>query len=162
MNLVTLYISHFYGSNLWDLFDIDCVYVAWNKIVRIIFDLPPRTHRYLIEPYSGFHHIFTLLINRFMKFYSTIFQSDKKIISNLRLCQENDCRSTFGRNIRNICIRNETLTFSSCEKFALKYFPMNEKDNWRINALKELKQVGAIEGFSEDEIKEMIEYIACN
>ena len=121
MNLVMLYISHFYGSNLWDLFDIDCVYVAWNKIVRIIFDLPPRTHRYLIEPYSGFHHIFTLLINRFMKFYSTIFQSDKKIISNLRLCQENDCRSTFGRNIRNICIRNETMTFLSCKKFALKY-----------------------------------------
>ena len=37
MNLVMLYISHFYGSNLWDLFDIDSVYVAWNKIVRIIF-----------------------------------------------------------------------------------------------------------------------------
>ena len=62
--------------------------------------------------------------------------------------------------IRNICIRNETVTFSRCKKFALKYFPMNEKDNWRINALKELKQVDAVEAFYEDEIKEMKEYIA--
>ena len=39
---------------------------------------------------------------------------------------------------------------------------MNEKDNWRINALKELKQVDAVEAFYEDEIKEMKEDIAYN
>ena len=78
------------------------------------------------------------------------------------LCQENDCRSTFGLNIRNIYICNETIIFLRGEKFVLKYFPINEKDNWRTKALKEWKQVRAIEGFSEDKIKEMIEYIACN
>ena len=161
MNLVMLYISHFYGSNLWDLFDIDSVYVAWNKIVRIIFDLPPRTHRYLIEPYSGFPHIFTLLVNRFIKFYSTIFHSDKKLISNLRLCQENDCRSTFGRNIRNICIGNETMNILNCKKSALKYFPIKEVDIWRLNLLNDLKQIGNT-CFSENEIKDMIEYVACS
>ena len=39
---------------------------------------------------------------------------------------------------------------------------MNEEDNWRINVLKELKQIDAIEGFSEDIIKNMIEDIACS
>ena len=99
-----------------------------------------------------------------MKFYSSFFPSDKKLISNLRLCQENDSRSTFGRNIRNICIRNETTTFLKCKKFALKYFPMKEEDKWRVNVLKELKQIDVNDHrnlFSENEIKEMIEYIAC-
>ena len=99
-----------------------------------------------------------------MKFYSSIFHSDKKLISNLRLCQENDCRSTFGRNIRNICIRNETMTFLKRKKIALKYFPMKEEDKWRVNVLKELKQIDVNDHrnlFSENEIKEMIEYIAC-
>ena len=93
--------------------------------------------------------------------YSTIFHSDKKLISSLRLCQENNCRSTFGCNIRNICIGNETMTIFNCKKFALKYFPLKEEYIWRLNVLKQLKQIGIIEGFSENEIKDIIEYIAC-
>ena len=100
--------SHFYGSNLWNLFDIDNIYIAWNKVIRIVFNLPYRTHRYLLEPYSGFTHLFSLLTNRFLKFYETLFYWDKNVIRNLRIIQENDCRSTFGINIRNICMRNNT------------------------------------------------------
>ena len=165
MNLVLLYISHFYGSNLWNLFDISPIYTAWNKIVRIIFDLPYRTHRYLLEPVTGFHHIFTLLINRFLKFYSTLFNSDKKVISNLRLCQEKDCRSTFGLNIRNITLANNTFNIFDCERFSIKYFPMNENETWRVNSLKELmlcKDLFEINGFTEDEINDLIYFIACS
>ena len=170
MNLIMLYNSHFYGSNLWNLMDIDGINTAWNKIVRIIFDLPYRTHRYLLEPFSGFHHISTLLNNRFLKFYTTIFMSNKKVISNLRLCQENDCRSTFGFNIKNICLKNATLNILDCKKFSVKYFPMNETDSWRVGALKELIQSKnlfltdgfSINGFSQEEINDLIYYIACS
>ena len=78
MNLVMVYMSHFYGSNLWNLFDLDNIYVAWNKILRIVFNLPYCTHRYLLEPYSGFSHLFTMLTNRFLKFYETLYLSEKK------------------------------------------------------------------------------------
>ena len=103
-----IYNSHFYGSNLWNLFAIDDVYIAWNNVVRMVFDLPRSTHRCLLEPVSEFKHLFTLLTNRFLKFYRTLFLSDKIIISNLRRIQENDCRSNFGSNIRNICILNNS------------------------------------------------------
>ena len=56
MNLIMVYLSHFYGSNLWNLFDIENICTTWNKIVRIVFNLPNCTHRYLLEPYSGFTH----------------------------------------------------------------------------------------------------------
>ena len=42
---------------------------------------------------------------------------------------------------------------------------MKEEDNWRVNVLKELKQIDATDHrnlLSEIEIKEMIEYIACS
>ena len=45
-----IYNSHFYGSNLWNLFAIDDVYIAWNNVVRMVFDLPRSTHRCLLEP----------------------------------------------------------------------------------------------------------------
>ena len=73
MNLILIYNSHFYGSNLWDLFAINDVYIAWNNVLRTVFDLPRCTHRYLLEPVTEFKHLFTLLINRFIKFYQTFF-----------------------------------------------------------------------------------------
>ena len=49
MNLINIYLSHFYGSNLWNLFDIDNIYVTWNNIVRNVYNLPKCTHRFFIE-----------------------------------------------------------------------------------------------------------------
>ena len=48
MNLILIYNSHFYGSNLWNLFDINDVYIAWNNVLRMVFGLPRCTHRYLL------------------------------------------------------------------------------------------------------------------
>ena len=156
--------SHFYGSNLWNLFSLNDVYVAWNNVVRSVFDLPLCTHRYLIEPISEFKHVFTLLTNRFMKFYSTLFFSGKEIISNLRRVQENDCRSNFCSNIRNICRYNNTDDILFCLKDSVKYFPINDNDIWRVNLLKELislKNTNQLLGFTLEEIYFLIENVAC-
>ena len=162
MNLIIVYLSNFYGSNLWNLFDIDAICIAWNKIVRIVFNLPYCTHRYLLEPFSGFTHVFTMLTNRFMKFYNTLYFSSKNVVSNLRLCQEGDCRSNFGLNIQNICLMNETSNIFECKKNSIKYFPIVEEDLWRVDILKELKESLGVEGFSNEELSFMINDIACN
>ena len=41
-NFIVIYISHFYGSNLWNLFDMDDVCIAWNNVVRNVFSLPRK------------------------------------------------------------------------------------------------------------------------
>ena len=165
MNLIMVYLSHFYGSNLWNLFDIEDICIAWNKIVRIVFKLPICTHRYLLEPYSGFTHVKTMLTNRFLKFYNTLYSSDKFVVSNLRMCQENDCRSTFGLNIRNICLLNETENILECKKHSVKYFPIPENEFWRVNVLRDLIELKAshfVEGFSNDELNEIVNCVASN
>ena len=165
MNLVMVYLSHFYGSNLWNLFEIDNVYVAWNKILRIVFNLPYCTHRYLLEPYSGFSHLLTMLTNRFLKFYKTLYFSEKNVISNLRICQENDCRSTFGQNVRNICLKNNVDTIFECKINAIKYFPIDDRERWRINILRDLishKDNYSVDYFTQRELEDIIFDVACN
>ena len=164
MNLIMLYLSHFYGSNLWNLFDIEDICISWNKIVRIVFDLPYCTHRYLLEPYSGFTHVLTLLTNRFIKFYNTLYVSCKNIVSNLRLCQEKDCRSNFGLNIRNICLWNDSLSILDCKKYSVKYSPITDGDLWRVPILKdliELKESHTVSGFLQEELNFIINNVAC-
>ena len=165
MNLVMVYLSHFYGSNLWNLFDIPDICISWNRIVRMVFNLPMCTHRYLLEPYSGFTHVLTLLTNRFMKFYNTLYFSSKNIISNLRLCQERDCRSIFGLNIQNICLHDDTLNIRQCQKYSVKYFPINDNDLWRVDILRDLinlNETSLVGNFSSDELNHMVNYVACN
>ena len=160
-----VYLSHFYGSNLWNLFDIENIYTAWNKIVRIVFNLPSCTHRYLLEPFSGFTHVLPMLTNRFLKFYNTLYFSDKHAVANLRLCQENDCRSIFGLNIRNICRRNNTENIMDCRKYAVKYFPIPENEVCRVNILKELidlKESHFVRGFSDEDLFYIINNADCN
>ena len=164
MTLIMIYNSHFYGSNLWNLFAIDSLYIAWNNVSRMVFGLPRDTHHCLIEPVSAFKHLFTLLTNRFLKFYFTIFLSNKNIIRNLRRIQEKDCRSDFGSNIRNICRLNGTTNIFACLKDNIKYFPINESDVWRVDLLKELISIkrspNNLVGFSCAEIDFLINDLA--
>ena len=113
---------------------------------------------------SQFPHVLTLLTNRFLKFYNTLYCSPKSVISNLRMFQEIDCRSNFGSNINHICQLNNTLDILQCRRNSVKYFPINENDIWRINMLKELiryDQEFPLHGFTENEINFLIENVAC-
>ena len=164
LNLIIIYMSHFYGSNLWNLFDIENVLIAWNNVIRNVFNLPRRTHRYLIEPISGSPHVLTLLTNRFLKFYNSLYCSPKKIISNLRKLQEIDCRSNFGNNINRICFLNNTFNVFKCGKNVVRYFPIEDNEIWRVNMLNELirfDQEHPLNGFSVNEIEFLIENVAC-
>ena len=52
-----------------------------------------------------------------------------------------------------------------CQKFGVKYFLIDNNDLWRVNFLKELyesKNSLEINGFSEDELNDIIEFVACN
>ena len=100
-----------------------------------------------------------------MKFYSTLYQSGKNIISNLRRIQEKDCRSNFGSNIKNICRFNNTTDILACAKDSVQYFPISLADSWRVHCIKELisikDNIFQLEGFLPVEIDFLIENLAC-
>ena len=165
VRLIKVYLIDFYGSNLWNLYDksTEKFYITWNKMIRNVFNLPFRTHRYLIEPISGINHLKTMLTDRFIKFYDSILNCDKNITRNLAILQAKDCRSDFGRNIYNICREKGVQFFKDISKGDIKYFPISYHDEWRISILKELLQSKFyFFPLNYDEINFMIEHIACS
>ena len=76
------YCCSFYGCQLWDLSSnyIEDIYVAWQKAIRRIFNLPCNTHRYLLPFIAGSLHIRVNLVNRFNNFFNALMYSDNKII----------------------------------------------------------------------------------
>ena len=76
------YCCSFYGCQLWDLsIDyIEDIYVAWQKAIRRILNLPYNTHRYLLPFVAGSSHLRVKLVNRFNNFFNALMSSDNKII----------------------------------------------------------------------------------
>ena len=80
-------------------------------MIRNVFNLPYKSHRYLIEPVSGIPHLKTMIVDRFIKFHDSLLNCNKLITRNLAFIQANDFRSDLGRNINNICRESKNLVF---------------------------------------------------
>ena len=101
-----IYNSHFTGSPLWNLFskESEMFYNTWNKSIRLMFDVPLKTHRYFLEHLSETKHLKTILVKRFLGFIQQIEQSQKVLPKLLLQTIKSDCRSTTGSNLRNIIL----------------------------------------------------------
>ena len=161
--------SHFTGSPLWDLFSDEARKLenSWNVSVRKTFDLPLQTHRYLIEPVSEHIHLKKLLLRRFISFLQQIMKSNKMVPKMLLKCVKNDTRSITGANIRKLLIltkKDNIDSISAKDIDDIEYEEIFNEDLWRVNVIKELTDVKFgqlnIEGFSDDEFKEILHY-AC-
>ena len=160
-----MYLIDFYGSNLWNFYDKFSLkfFTFWNRMIKNVFHLPYKSHRYLIEPISEIPHLKTMIVDRFIKFYDSIINCNKLITRNLAFIQAKDCRSDFGRNINNICRENNTLLFSNVRKGDIKYFPISDNEKWRVSFLKELLHSNQLFiPLNDDEINFLIDFVACS
>ena len=166
MKLMTIYVSSFYGSGLWDLFSPMCdrLYRAWNVAVRVGLNLPATTHRYLVEPLSGTCHAKTLLCSRFLKFTDQLCNSTKPVVSLLARLFREDMRTTMGKNLFKIgkAMGDRECTTANIKRH-FRYFPVPDGEVWRLNVLDELidnsGRTGDVENFSETDVKMMISAI---
>ena len=164
-----IYCSHFTGSPLWNLFcdEAEQVESSWNRNIKIAFDLPYATHRYLIKPIVKSNHVKEILVKRFLSFINQIRKSPKMIVNHILKAIKFDVRSTTGSNLRNIMLATGK---SSVEKLeisdfkSIKYHPIAKEDSWRPEMILELTDIKfdilEVEGFSHEELKEILSY-AC-
>ena len=88
MKILNIYSVSFHGSGLWDIMSSKCegLYKAWNVAVRLAFQVPRNTHRYLIEEISGCLHPKVMLASRYVKFVEQLKSSNKmgiRVLANL-------------------------------------------------------------------------------
>ena len=159
-----IYNSHYSGSPLWDLFGPGAASMeaTFNKSVKLMLDLPYATHRCFIEPLTDLKHVKLTLIQRFLGFMEKIDASDKTALKMLKNEAMKDVRSVTGKNYRNIML----LAGKSCvehvrkDNLNLKYFPLDEKDGWKVAFIKEIIDVKndelEVPGFENDELETIL------
>ena len=169
VHLNNIYNMSFSGSPLWDLFsdETDKILKTYNKSLRIMWDIPMESHRYLLEPLSDQTHLKFLLFKRFLNFRQQIFKSDKTITKHIYSICENDCGSLTGRNLRRImllCDKNSPSSLEASDISSLQYFSLPQEEEWRIGMINELIDIRLnrveLPGFSKEEINDLLK-IAC-
>ena len=58
--------------------DLKKLFSTYNKSVKIKFDLPYDTHRFLIEPLTGLPHVSRILVQRYISFIDKVRKSPKR------------------------------------------------------------------------------------
>ena len=168
MQLINTYTLSFYGSALWNLFgpEVDKIYKSYNAATRIAYNVDRKTRSFLIEPLSERYHPFTLLCSRYVKFYLTNSNCKKPSIRILSKVCENDLRTRYGQNLRNITSRCQTsltdLTVSDV-KNNVRYRELPEEELFRIPILREMLDARnnntTVDGLSRRDINDIIRYI---
>ena len=99
--------NHFTGSQLWKHGSkgFEKMEATYNKSIKIMFDLPLSTHRFLIEPISGSPHLSRTLVRRYLSFIENINKSKKVALRELLEVAQRDARTTTGAsNMRFIML----------------------------------------------------------
>ena len=101
----------FYGSQQWDFSSksFDDICTTWQKAVRRIFNLPYRTHRYLLPYVVECEHIRDNLINRFKNVFDSFMSSSNAIVQLLAFNAVSN-NTPKGLNRKFVCSRNSTRT----------------------------------------------------
>ena len=169
--LNSIYNTSFTGSPIWDLScrEADMLCNTWNTSFRIMFDLSYATHRYFVQPVSDKIHLKNILMKRFLGFLTQIEKSLKKLPLKLLKLVRCDTRSTTGNNLRNIMLLLGKHTINDVRPGDIdnyEYAPTSTEDEWKVVMVKELIDVRAdsasIEGFSKDELDEILEHLCSN
>ena len=129
-----LYNSHFSGSNIWKLNGQETQHLisAWNKNIKLIYDLPWETHRWVIQLITG-DNLKCILYAQFVKFINAIHKSSKPAIKYLYFVSASDVRSITGSNLRSILVDTGiqaipgTLQLKEIKKTVLHRVPSGEE-----------------------------------
>ena len=101
INLLSVYSTALYGSNLWQLNsdEYQKLLRSWNTAVKIIHDLPYSTHVRLLEPLSPVPHLESVLTSRYVGFVENLSKSAKSPLKLLFKLSNSDLGSQTGQNI---------------------------------------------------------------
>ena len=163
MKIINIYAVSFHGSGLWDIFSPNCerLYKAWNVAVRLAWNVPRTTHRYLIEGISGCLHPKVMLASRLVKFVEQLRTSSKMGVRVLASLACTDQRCVLGKNIAKVsreCSSNVEDLTPSMVKGKLKYFDVPEEERWRLGPILEiLNENLEIPGFTYEETSEILD-----
>ena len=166
LKLIQTYLLSLYGGQMWDIYSTAAnkLSTVWHQIIKWEFKLPYATHRYLLHDVSKCIHIKHRVIKSFINFHQKIQSCDNPNIRLLYSLQCGDMRSTFGRNIRNICRDAGVTSINLVNPSEISINPVPAAEAWRVPLLLDLLDARDInQGFlNEEELKQMMNQVCCD
>ena len=164
LNLFSSYCCHFYGSQAWRLRDknIGRMCTAWNKAVRYICNLSPRTHTYYLPYIIGQLHVSENIYLRTRKMILTMLHSKNLSVKFLARSSITNYNSLLGENWRFIHKQIRVDDFCENPKMIL----LTRQNEWFtpecgliLELLDVIDDYAIIENFYKDDIREMLMYM---
>ena len=148
MRLNLLYNSHFSGSNIWKFESDEAshLFSSWSKNIKLVYDLPWATHRWILEAVSS-ANLKMMLLSRFIKFVNAIMKTSKPALKFLLSVVSADVRSLTGSNLRSILrttgvqVRPGVTHPGAVKKVTLHKVPAGQE--WKVPLLHSLIAVRA-------------------
>ena len=179
LRLLRLYNSHYTGSQCWDFTSkmFDQLMNSYNVNIRIIFNLPRKTHCWMMEEISGGKHPKQMIYSRFLKFIKTLEENKRESVKALFNTMKTDVRSLTGTNIRKIFldtgIQYEPITPTSHLLRNYRVYKMPKEDEWKLSLLVSLMEIRddhwevlfndeTDNSLEENDIESMIDEVCCN
>ena len=168
LKINNIYNSNFYGSPIWNLYSksVDNFVNAYNRSMRVLFNLPLQTHRNLLPVVTQQKQIFSTLISRFLGFVDKVRKSHKIVPKLFFNHIKRDVRSTTGKNLRRIMLdlgKDDISEIRKKEVGNIYHNNIKPDKSWRVNILKELLDVREnlveVDGIEHEEITEIINFI---
>lgn len=164
LKLFYSYCCHFYGSQAWRLRDknIGRMFTAWNKAVRHICNISPRTHTYYLPYILGQLHVTEDIYLRTRKMILSMINSKNMSINFLARSNIDNNNSLLGDNWN--FINNKLQIDDNCENakavlVARKNESFTAECSVTIELLDVLDDYAIIENFDKDDIREMLLYM---
>ena len=165
MKLLSSYCTHLYGAQAWNFNDKNVVRIVstWNRAIRKIWNLPYDSHTIYLCALNEGIHVWDVIFRRFLKMYTCIETSSNSKLSFLAKLSREDNRSILATNTSFICrkmnvcknmlLNNKNIIY---EKYM---YNVNENEECvrTVHMIKELNE--GVEGFSKDEICDILNYI---
>ena len=137
-----------------------------NRSMRIMMELPLRTHRYLLEPVVRENHLKLLLAKLFLGIINQVEKSPKSCMVQLLNKVKYDVRSTTGKNLRMLMFLTQRSNVDEIGREDYKkidYHKINESEQWRISIIEEIIDIKYnqldVEGFEAEEIEEILNFV---
>ena len=128
-----------------------------------MLNLPRTTHRYFLEPLAKTMHITKSLKKRFINFINKIREGKKMVLREVLQVIEKDCRSSTGRNIKQILLDHNALELSDIDINKHPYKEVKDCDTWKIGMMDEILNIKSrslqLDGFTKKEVDAICEFL---
>lgn len=153
-----------YGSQFWDMTDnyIENLFVAWRKCVRRIFNLPNRTHNYLV-PLIAEESIETVLEQRTIKFLDNLVKSKNMY---MKMCKDLIFAGSGSPISKNLILISRKHGVNKYQFDTVKQAVFNKLRPVNHEACRQAAQIKELIGlrehvnqFTQNEINTLIDYL---